>query len=608
MPIISDRRTGEVRDRLPYYAELLFERLGTGSGVVTDTSEKRWGRAPNPTVHVALNEVRRVVNAIIERHGKPAQIVIETLRELGRSAIQRREVERGQKKNQEANERRRSLLREIGLPTNGDNLMRLRLWEEQATDPLKRVCPYTGRLITERMALSDEVEEDHILPFAVTLDDSTANRVLVMREANRQKSRRTPFEAFGHAPQWANIQQHIENLPANKRWRFAPDALQNFAADGDFLARRLADTATMARLARLYLDVLVPGKVWSTPGRLTGLLRSKLGISTEAVLGRGGSFKSRTDHRHHAIDAVVVALTDRALLQSVSTAAGRGGSKGRLLDDLEEPWEGFVRDATTAVARLVVSHKPDSGWQGALHNDTAYGPLKSESKKAANVVVRRPLESLAEWSKEEVSKHVRDTVLASKIASVLETGDKTERRSQLLTLKHSAGKTVRRVRTVERLDNVAPIKHRRTGKAYKLVKLDSNHRVELWQLPNKKYSLVVVSTFDAAQEAARARGAHLPFRDLRPHPAASLLIRLHKNDMVAIGNGTERQIMRVVKMSNGQVTLAPHNEGGNLKARDNAKDDAFRYLSASATKLRELQARKVWVNPAGKVRDPGPAA
>jgi CRISPR-associated endonuclease Csn1 len=106
-PHHSDRRTGEIRDRLPYYGELLRERIGTGTGEPNDPEEKRLGRAPNPTVHVALNEVRRVVNAIVERHGPPAEIVVETLRDLGRSKKQREEYKKEQEKNRDANDGRR---------------------------------------------------------------------------------------------------------------------------------------------------------------------------------------------------------------------------------------------------------------------------------------------------------------------------------------------------------------------------------------------------------------------------------------------------------------------------------------------------------------------
>lgn len=116
-----------MRERLPYYGELLFERIGTGTGVLDDPIEKRWGRAPNPTVHVALNELRRVVNAIIDQHGAPSEIVIETLRDLGRSAVQKREVEREQRRNQDANDRRKNDLAELGFPVSGRNIIRLRL-------------------------------------------------------------------------------------------------------------------------------------------------------------------------------------------------------------------------------------------------------------------------------------------------------------------------------------------------------------------------------------------------------------------------------------------------------------------------------------------------
>lgn len=603
----SDQRTGEVRDTLPYYGELLFERLGTGSGETGDAPEKRWGRAPNPTVHVSLNELRRVVNAVIARHGKPDQIVIETLRELGRSAVQRREYEREQRKNQEANQRRKEMLREFGLAVNGDNLMRLRLWEEQAQDPLKRTCPYTGTLITARMALSDVIEEDHILPFAITLDDGTSNRVLVTREANRQKARRTPYEAFGHSDRWATVLQHAENLPAGKRWRFAPDALERFAGAQDFLARHLNDSSTIARLARFYLEVLAPGKVWSTPGRLTGLLRAKLGIGTDNVLGRGGAYKSRTDHRHHAIDAVVVALTDRSMLQRVSTAARRGDRTGRLIGELSEPWQGFVEQVIDRVRNVIVSHKPDVGWQGALHNDTAYGSVAGAGRKAPNVVVRRPIDAFADWSRDDIGKHVRDVVLGAKLSAAVSSGDKVERRARLQGLTHSGGKGVRRIRTVERLENVVAIRDRKTGAPYKLLKLDSNHRIELWRLPKGSYQLNTVSTFDAAQDARLgATEGGSPGRDRRPHPAAKLMMCLHKNDMVALGTGADRKIMRVVKMRDGEVTLAPHNEAGNLKSRDADKADAFKYLAAGASRLIGSKARKVWVDPAGRLRDPGP--
>jgi CRISPR-associated endonuclease Csn1 len=513
-PHHSDNRTGEVLDRLPYYGEVLHERIGTGTGKVTDSIERRWGRAPNPTVHVALNEVRRVVNAIIDRHGAPTEIVVETLRDLGQSAIGRREEDDRQKTNQKANEGRAKILKELDQPDNGRNRMRLRLWQEQAEDPKLRVCPYSGTLITCRMALSGEIEDDHILPFAITLDDSAANRVLVTREMNRRKARQSPFDAFGHTDIWPGIQQNIAHLPLNKRWRFAPDALDRVAETGDFLARHLTDSAIVARLARMYLEGLAPGRVWSVPGRLTAMLRSHLGLDGDAVLGRGGRRKDRTDHRHNAIDAIVVGLTDRGLLQRVSGASRRGADEGRrVIGTLDPPWEGFVADVARTVRGITVSYKQDHGWQGALHNDQAYGLVDDGGDpRRPNSVIRRPLETFADkgWTAVEIAKAVRDPRLAERIIVALDGLETVPlRKAALARLTHTGGHRVGRVRMVERLNNARTITDGRTGRPYKRVKLDANHRIELWRLPNGTARLLAVSVLDAAREAA-ARAAGQP--------------------------------------------------------------------------------------------------
>jgi CRISPR-associated endonuclease Csn1 len=264
-----------------------------------------------------------------------------------------------------------------------------------------------------------------------------------------------------------------------------------------------------------------------------------------------------------------------------------------------------VAEVAGRVQAMVVSHKPDIGWQAALHNDTAYGAIAGAGAKEANVVVRRPLEAIATWSADDARIRVRDPALAAKVASALAEGDTAARKAALAGLRHSGGHIVRRVRTTERLDRVQAIADRRTGAPYKLVKRDGNHRAELWRLPDGAVRMIVVSTFEAAQIAEAAR-LKRTVGDPRPHPAAKRLMRLHKNDFVALGEGDARRIMRVVKMRDGELTLAEHNEAGNLKARDADKTDSFKYFSASTRRLISEKARKVQVTPDGGVRDPGP--
>jgi len=601
----SDRRTGEIRDRLPYYGEILCQRIGTGSGEPDDAEEKRLGKAPNPTVHVALNEIRRVVNAVIETHGVPAEIVIETLRELGQSAVQRKDYEAEQKKNRVANDRRRAEIVALGFKVSSDSLLRMRLLEEQAKDPKQRCCVYTGTLISPRLALSDAVEVDHILPRAVTLDDSAANKILVTRVANRQKARQSPHAAFSHTAEWAAILERRALLPDNKKWRFAPDALEKFAREGDFLARHLTDSATIARWAAEYLEILAPGRVRAVPGRLTGLLRHALGLNSRSVLGKGGAAKDRTDHRHHAIDAVVVALTDRGMLQRVTRAMQAAEAAGeRLMLTVEAPWDGFVADMAARLGNVIVAHKPDTGWQGALHNDTSYGIIKDAGPTGHNVVVRRSLETFVTWKNDDTTKKVRDPVLAEKIGAILAAPDASARKKQLSEVRYGGGPLVRSARVTERLE-VRAIADRRTGEAYRAVKLDGNHCYEVWRCPDGTLQQFTVSRFDAARSAEAERLGRKAATRAR-HPAAKLLMRLHKNDMVALGCGETRRIMRVAIMTGAEIRLAPHNEGGVLRDRDRNPSDPFKYLRVGVTRLSAERARKVWVRPDGRILDPGP--
>lgn len=133
--------------RLPYYGEWLKDHLA-GSGEAKDPPEKRWGRYPNPTVHVGLNQLRRVVNALIEEYGRPDQVVIELVRDLKLSKKQRDELEREQAANQKKNDQRDKELRKLGLATKYDNRLKLRLWEElNQENALDRCCPFTGEVI-----------------------------------------------------------------------------------------------------------------------------------------------------------------------------------------------------------------------------------------------------------------------------------------------------------------------------------------------------------------------------------------------------------------------------------------------------------------------------
>jgi CRISPR-associated endonuclease Csn1 len=629
----SDFRTGEVLDRLPYYGELLTRDIPPGTQHPDDPPEKRWGKITNPTVHIGLRQLEKLVNAIIAVHGRPDQIVVELARELKLSEKDKEAHNRRVRDDTAAAKRRSEKLVAEGFPDTGANRALLRVWEElNPGNPLDRRCPYCAEPIGMRMLFSGEADVDHILPYSRTLDDSLANKVVAHRHCNRAKGNRTPYEAWGHDPdRWDRIVAQVARLHRSKQWRFGPDAMQRFDKDGGFIARQLTDTQYLSRLARDYLSSLYPSKedggVYVIPGRMTAMLRRLWGLNSllpdhNYVENEHSSApKNRLDHRHHAIDAAVVAVTTRSLMQEIARAAGRAEDKNldRLFEDLPQPWEGFREELGERLRAVTVSHKPDHGRKGRplpgrdvtagkLHDDTAYGLTGryGPDGKTPEVVKRVAFMSL-EMKDITDPQRIRDATLRNELREAVEglSGKEFEQALARFTREHPTFKGIRRVRVLgERpgtptLD-VIPIRDRH-GRPYKAYKGNANARYQVWQLPDGSWKSTTVSVFDAHQRDRK---------DNRPHPAAKKVLDLRQNDLVAIDReGGASEIMRVVKFSgSGQVTLAAHNEGGALKARDSAPNDVdpFKYVAPTAGGLKKLKARQVRVDPLGRVFDPGP--
>ena len=646
-PHHSDFRNAEAHERLPYYGKVL-ERDVIGADVrAPDTDEvKRYGRFPNPTVHIGLNQLRRVVNLLIDVYGKPAEIVVELARDLKSNKEQREGHVREQRRNEEENDRRRRMLQECGVEPTGHVMEKLRLWEEQESG-LVRLCPYTGKPISFEMAVSEQTEIDHILPRR-TLDDSISNKVLCLKDANRFKRNRSPSDAFGSSPSgydYDTILARAENLPGNKKWRFQRDAMERFAKKSDFLDRQLNETRYLSRTARAYLAYLYDEKsagrnfVRVIPGRVTALLRRGWGL--EGMLREGGvGSKQRDDHRHHAIDAFVAANTTQGLVQEFqSTASAEHGAEQRLAKLTPEPWNRFDRsEVKPFIDRMVVSHKPDHGTRGTggkttgqLHQATAYGLLEEPGNGPSKVVIRVKLADVKRRADLEMA---RDPNLRKALLSLWDVAEaekpeldraeeeqaqREERRPRKRPVSaifaerawnkgvNVNGRTqrVRRVRVIERL-SVVPVRDK-AGKAYKGYVRGGNAFADIWQMRDGSWKTVVVPTFefnqpDFAIEQFRPLG-----KNGRSDPTAKRLMRLHIDDMGALGEGPDRRIVRVRKITNATggafVVLDSHREA-NVPDRVRKKEMAEnRYL---AERLRKERFRQVGVDEVGRVLDPGP--
>ena len=623
-------------EQLPYYGEIISREIPPGTLDPNDKDEVRWGKITNPTVHIGLNQIRRLVNAIVKVHGRPDQIVVELARELKLNEKEKAGRNRELVENTRKAQARSAKVRELGQTDNGSNRMLLRLWEELSpNNAFDHFCPFCAKPLPIHMLFDGQAEVEHILPYSLTFDDSAANKVMAHRSCNREKGNMTPWQKWGETARWSAIVEQVAKLDDRKQWRFRPDAMERFERDGGFLERQLKDTQYLSRLARTYLSGLYSKTegscVYVIPGRMTAMLRRLWGLNellpdhNYVENPHSNAPKNRLDHRHHAIDAAVVGVTTRSLLNAISSAAGRAESQNldKLFVDLPKPWESFRDDLRDALGGIVISHKADHGRKGVppkgkdataarLHNDTAYGLTGLVSDSGLPIVVHRvPLLSL---KPADITDPIRipDAALQRALYAATDGLSGKDFEKALVTFSKSdpVFKGIRHMRVREAL-SVIPIRDL-TGHAFKAYKGDANARFDVWRLPDGKWvsswkgkdgKLLsgIVSMFDAHQPGASER---------RPHPAAKRVLSLRQNDLVAVEpQGQARKIMRVVKFSGGgQITFADHQEAGPLKARDSTSSeiDPFKYFYSSAGGLKKAKARQIRIDELGRIFDPGP--
>ncbi len=362
---------------------------------------RKMGDVRNPAVERSLTELRKLVNAILRRFGKPATIRVELARDLKRA---RKERERISKENDAQRSRREqakaAILKKAGItdPSRPD-ITKWLLAEECGWQ-----CPYTGKPIDWASLFGSNLQFDveHILPLSRSLDDSFMNKTLCYHEENRSRKRNhTPWEAYGaDETRFREILERVGRFQGRaarlKRERFEMKEIPE-----DFPSRKLNDTRYASRLAARYLSLLYGGRVDSagtqriqvSTGGLTHHLRNEWMLN--GILDDGGE-KTREDHRHHAVDALVIALTDPASVQQLQRAAERASAEGRrLFGRVDEPWRGFLDQARDAILRVNVSRRLTKKIAGTLHAESLYSKPRRAHGGEPAVHLRKELHKLS---------------------------------------------------------------------------------------------------------------------------------------------------------------------------------------------------------------------
>lgn len=298
-----------------------------------------------PIVEKILNQMINLVNRIISEYGRPDTIRVELARELKQSKEERASTTQNINRRERENKSFAEKIEETTNKTASRNqIEKYRLWEESG-----HRCFYCGRQIgLSEFIYGSGAEIEHVIPKSLFFDNSYSNKVCSCAECNRKKDNLTAYDFMSTkddkmmSDYLNRIQELYEKGKISKTKRERLLTKQKDIPQ-DFLERDLRQSQYIARKAREIL-MQVCRNVYATTGSVTDFLRhiwgydrileylnferyEKAGLTeTVEVTHKDNTYtenrikdwSKRMDHRHHAIDALVIACTRQSYIQRLN--------------------------------------------------------------------------------------------------------------------------------------------------------------------------------------------------------------------------------------------------------------------------------------------------
>jgi len=384
------------------------------------------GELRNPVVEQVINETLQIARDIWIKYGKPDEIHLEMAREMKMNSNERQKLTKAMRDQQKKNEEYEEILKKefnILKPSRTD-IIRYRLYIDQ-----KQRCLYTGKPIQKTQLFNGETDIDHIIPRQRYFDDSYNNKVLCFRNVNEEKSNMTSYEFMQQKgiDKWEDFTRRVnelykEGLISKKKKNY----LLSDEIPKDFINRQLNETRYITRRVKEELEKISP--VVTTVGSITDYLKEdwKLNkVFKEVQLGRFRSIEKkidkkliqeiringyhdyqiegwdkRIDHRHHALDAITIACTNRSIIQTLNNLAQLYESsepiKNKISRHFPVPAPDFRDQVKNTLETMIVSHKSrrrlitkKRAYYKVLDPSTGAYILKKQEKPSP--VVRGPL-------------------------------------------------------------------------------------------------------------------------------------------------------------------------------------------------------------------------
>jgi CRISPR-associated protein, csn1 family len=508
-----------------------------------------------PVVEKILNQMINLVNALKREHGEIDEVRVELARELKMSREEREEATKSNNAREKENKAIAERIKEYDITPTKSRIQKYRLWQESAES-----CIYCGkRVCVVQFLRGEEIEVEHIIPKSILFDDSMSNKACACRSCNQEKGNRFAMEYIQSKGWEQDYIKRVDSLFHDKKISYSKRQrllMQPKDLPEDFIERHLRLSQYISREAQ---GILRKGirLVSASEGSVTAKLRQLWGydnilrdLNLERYRSMGETEKvkvehrdgertderikdwsKRKDHRHHAIDALVVACTRQSYIQRLNRVNAEADreemdafikeqqqqkpthSKGEKLSLLEnwlikqrpfateDPTKDPTEEVKKHVKKILISFRPGkrtisrgrniykrSGKtdvqrervlipRGALSEETIYGVIRVNGED--EVVCKYPLQSLK--AKDVVS--IVDEVLREKVRERITQHGEKEAFAKPLYLDEAQTQEVRSVRCFTGKDQakLIPLRYNDESEAVGFVAPGSNHHLALYQ-------------------------------------------------------------------------------------------------------------------------------
>lgn len=546
----------------------------------------------NPVVRRAISQTIKVVNAIILKYGSPTKIHIELAREMSKSFTERFEIQKKQKDNYDKNQKAITSLQEMfpeqfsngQLPKYKD-VLKFKLFKEQ-----NELSVYSLKHIPlDRLFDDNYVQIDHILPYSISLDDSYNNKVLVLTSENQEKKNRTPLAYLKdqHPELVEKFKTYVINTYAKtnikKRDNLLNDTEEYKLERSEWSESNINDTRYICSFMQNYIkDHLEFNKfelsknkkhVICVNGLITSKMRRDFGIQKVRANG----------DLHHAIDAVIVALTTDGMINKISRYYKKRETLLYKAPGLiiEKPWDNFTEELSARLSEDVqhqiaklnlnsytvdeikslrkpfVSRMPNRKIIGPAHKDTFSSAAKL---KEGIIITRKELSKIKLTKDNEIEgfyQKDRNINLYNALVEFLQKqklGGEADK-FNMPTKDGSRGPEVKKIKIEEKITLGVVLKNKSIAANGSMI------RVDVFYIPegkDKGYYLIPIYVADTVKKElpnkAIIQGKNI--NQWKIMDDKDFIFSLYQNDLIKITAKKEYELSPINKNGNLQASIS----------------------------------------------------